>query len=104
VEAGLVDLEPVRPAAVAATEGVAGTLVHPHEDGTLGVRPLAPGGRDGVPGSGGGVELCRRAAVAAELGRGAGGGWVVVGPLPLDHRGGVGGGEALVSGRRVSNL
>lgn len=56
VEAGLVDLEPVRPGPVAGAEG-SGALVHPDDDGALAVRPLAPGGRDAVAGGGRGAQL-----------------------------------------------
>lgn len=96
VEAGLVDLEPPRPGAVAGAEG-AGALVHPHDDGSLAVCPLAPDGGDAVARCHGGVEGCRGAAVAAELGGAAGCGRVVVRPLPLDHVLGVRGREALIS-------
>lgn len=96
VEAGLVDLEPACPGAVAGAEG-AGALVHPHDDGSLAVRPLAPYGGDAVARCHGGVEGCRGAAVAAELGGAARCGRVVVGPLPLYHVLGVRGREPLVS-------
>lgn len=95
-EAGLVDLEPAGAGAVAGGEG-AGALVHPHEDGALGVGPLLPDGRDLVTGGGGGGERGGGATVAAHLGVGGVGDGVVVVPLALDDVLGVSRGEALVS-------
>ena len=96
VEAGVVDLEPACAGAVARGEG-ARALVHPDEDGALGVGPLAPCGGDGVAGGGGGGEGGRGAAVAAHFGVGGVGDGVVVVPLALDYVFGVARGEALVS-------
>ena len=98
-EARLVDLEPAGAGAVAGGE-VAGALVHPDDDGALGVRPLGPDGLDGVAGDDGRRELGRGAAVAAELGVVGRQRRVVVGPLALDH--GVGAGrEAVVAAWRL---
>lgn len=98
VEAGFVNLEPVGAAAVARGE-VAGALVHPHDDGSLGVRPLAPDGLDAVAGLDTRRQGGRGAAVAAELAVRGGGNGVVVWPLALNHGVRVGR-EALVSGIR----
>lgn len=98
LEAGLVDLEPARPGPVARREGPR-ALVHPHQDRALGVRPLAPDGRDLVARRGRGRERGRRAPVAAHLGVGWVGHGVVVVPLALDDVLGVAGGEALISVR-----
>ena len=101
-EAGLVNLEPALAGAVAAAEG-ARALVHPHEDGALGVRPLLPDGRDLVAGGGRGELSGRAAAVATQLSGRAGRDGVVVGPLPLDHVRGVAGRESLVAKTSCQN-
>lgn len=97
LEATLINLEPAGARPVAGAEG-ARALVHPDDDGALGVGPLLPDGADLGAGLDGGGLGGRGAAVAAELGGAARGDGVVVGPLALDHILAVGRGEALVAG------
>ena len=96
LETGLVDLEPAVAGAVAAAE-LALTLVHPDDHRALSVRPLRPGGGNGVAGLSGRRLRSACAAVAAELRGGAALDGVIVGPLPLDDLGVGVGREALVS-------
>jgi len=90
VEAGLVDLEPAGPGAVAGREG-AGALVHPHHDGALAVRPLLPHGRDLVARHDRRLLCSRPATVAAQIGIGTVRDGAVARPLPLDDLLGAGG-------------